>query len=368
MGKKELHEMRRRGFWKLKPVFLFRKTPENVPVSSFLPGNKHSFQNIISIISLILLFQFINHCAPYSLPEKKTYSEKDDPYTYYIQSVKAYGEKNYPLALENINQSILLNKDMAKFYQMKGEIYRAQFDYTQALIVFNQALKKHSNFIDVHVSIGEIYQVQDQYDEAIRAYKRVFVLDPQKIDIILRIVQCYIPLDELDVAQYNLDIYEKSAQEYSMPLNDDYFLLRGEILFKLNKYEESITFLQSIRKPTQKSLKLQGLDYYRLGNYETGVSFFNKLLNIDKEIGEWYFYRGIYYYQKNDLKDAQTQFKHALSLDPGLTKTQYYLGKIYLANGDETAALEAFNLYRLESADPDFIDEVNELISSLNKK
>ena len=134
-----------------------------------------------------------------------------------------------------------------------------------------------------------------------------------------------------------------------------------------NKFFSSIGFGPKAEESVE-SLAMQGLDYYGLENFEVGVSYFNKLLNIDKENGEWYLYRGIYYYQKNDLKDAKTQFNHALVLDAGLTESQYYLGKIYLANRDEKTALETFNLYLRESVDSVRIDEVRELISTMNKK
>ncbi len=352
----------------MKPIYLSGVKFRLVPKELLNFRKFSSVQSIISICIAVFLFQFINGCAPYSIPEKKSYSEKDDPYTYYLQSVEAYNDQNLPLALDYINQAILLNKDMAKFYQLKGEIYRAQFDYTQALLAFNQALKKRSNFIAVHESIGEMYQAQDQNDEAIRAYKRVTGLEPQRIDIILRIVECYIALNELEVAQHNLDIYERSALEYNIPLEDGYYLLRADILFRRKKFEESITYLQNIRKPTQKSITLQGLDYYGLGNYETGVSYFNKLLALDKENGKWYFYRGLYYFQKNDFNDAQSQFKHALVLDPKLTQTRYYLGKIHLANGDKSSALEEFNKYLKEDVGSEYFDEVNKIITTLNQK
>jgi len=328
----------------------------------------YPINRVLYIFLIILLVQFLSNCAPSSLPEKKSYSEEDDPYTYYLQSTEAYNKQDFPLALDYINKAIFLNKDMAKFYQMKGEIYKAQFDYDQALLAFNQALKKRSNFIAVHESIGEIYQAQNKNDEAIRSFKRITALEPQKIDVILRIVQCYITIGEYEVAQHNLDIYEKGAKDYRLLLDDSYYLLRGDILFRLNKFEESLNYLKEVETPSKESLKLQGLDYYGLKNFEIGVSFFNRLLSMDKDNGEWYFYRGIYYFQKDDFNDAQAQFKHALVLDVDLTQARYYLGKIYLANGDNTAALEQFNLYLTEDPGSEYSDEVNEIISMLNKK
>lgn len=368
MGRKKLRHLCGRGFCHLNPNYKSSRQKGKIPEYFLKLG---IFQGMLLVkfsIVFMFLIPFFNQCAPYSLPEQKTYSEEDDPYTYYLQSTQAYNEQNYPLALENINKAILLNKDMAKFYQMKGEIYKAQANYSQALIAFDQALKKRSNFIAVHESIGEIYQAENQNEEAIRAYKRLLALEPQRIDIILRIVQCYLVLDELEVAQHHLDIYEKNAKDFKLSTDDNYYVLRGETLFRQDRFQESLDYLNKINKPSQKSLELQGLDYYHLDNYETGVSYFNKLLSTDKDNGKWYFYRGFYYFQKDDFNDALAQFKRALILDPDLTETRYYLGKIYLNTGEHAAALEELKQYRLETVSTEYIDEVDKLITELNQK
>jgi tetratricopeptide (TPR) repeat protein len=276
--------------------------------------------------------------------------------------MEAYNNKNYKVALEQINHAINLNKDMAKFYQLKGEIYKAQANYSQALIVFNQALKKRSNFIAVHESIGEIYQIQGKIEEAIRAYKRLIALESKRIDVILKIVRCYIILNELEVAQHHLDLYVNNAEDYHLVKEDEYYYLRGEILYKLKKFEESLSYLKKINRPSPEELKLQGLTYYGLGDYETGVTYFNKLLNLDKDNAEWYFYRGIYFYQKDDLNDALTQFKHAFTLDPGMSETRYYLGKIYFANRNFTAALEELEAYIKTNPETANRDDANDII------
>ncbi len=323
-------------------------------------------RSFYSILILLLLTEFT--CAPYSLPEKKIYSEKDDPYTYYLESLDAYQAGEDTLALEKINLALKLNDNLAHFYQLKGNIYRRLLDYDQALLAYQGALKKRSNFTEVHETMGDIYQELGRYNEAVRAYKRLIVLDPSQISIILKIANCYVLWDELDVAQHHLNNYENSANDYKVGLSDNYFLLRGEVLFKMGKYEESITFLNKLTSTSTKAYHLLGDNFYALNNFEIGVTYFNKLLNIDKDRGEWYLYRGIYYYQKHDYNDALSQFQIARSLDSTQVEVHYYLGKILLSEGKDTAALEEFRIYRQKMQKNDKLEEIEKIISRLENK
>ena len=309
---------------------------------------------IRTIWQLVFLLSFsitYFECAPYSLPEKKSYAQDEDPYTYYVHSMEAYQKKEYELALKNINQAILLNKDMARFYQLKGDIYRAQFLYTQAIASYELALARRSNFIEVQEAIAEIYLEQNNYDEAIRAYKKVTGLDPERTDVLLKIADCYLLWNEVEVAQYHLDNYEKTVVQLHQPLTDSYYEIRAEAFYRQKKYQESLAALDQIKTPVRRALRLLGLDYYALGDYERGVGYFNKLLKLDKDEGEWYYYRGIYFFQKDDLNDAKNQFLMAQKLDSTLTEVAYYLGKISLQEGDEAAARQQFGIYQKSGLD-----------------
>jgi len=312
---------------------------------------KNKFRNGLPFVILLYFSIAFFQCAPYSLPEKKSYAQEEDPYTYYMHSMEAYQKGDYEQALKDINQAILLNKDMARFYQLKGDIYRAQFLHSQAIASYEQALTRRSNFIEVQEAIAEIYLQQKNYDEAIRAYKKVIGLKPERTDVLLKIADCYLLWNEVDVAQYHLDNYEKTVPQFHQPLTDTYYEIRAEAFYRQNKYQESLAALANIKTPVRRALRLFGLNYYALGDYERGVGYFNRLLNLDKNEGEWYYYRGLYFYQKDDLNDAKNQFFMAQKLDSTLTEVAYYLGRIYLQEGDEAEARQQFGIYKQSGLD-----------------
>ena len=321
--------------------------------------------NLLSVIILTSIFLCIPACAPYSLPEKRVYSEKDDPYIYYAESIEAYDKKDYQLALKKIDQALILNSNLAQFYQLRGDICRALLEYDKAIEAYNIAIKKRSNFVDVHLSIASLYEELKQYDEATRSYKRAAGLEPSRIDIILKIVNCYIQWNEMDVAEHHLNTYEKNAREQNQPLSDRYYVLRGEVLFLKNRYEESLNFLNQVNQPDSLTLYLYGKNYYALEDFTTGVTYFNKLLNEDEGRGRWYFYRGIYFFSQKDYNDAKGQFEHGLKLDNTLYETHYYLGIIFFNEGNNTAALKEFQNYQQYEMDPAKAEEVERIIQSL---
>jgi len=307
-------------------------------------------------------------CSPYSLPENKSYSEKDDPYIYYSESIEAYNAKDYQVALQKIDQALILNDNLAQFYQLRGDIHRALGEKEKAIEVYKNAIKKRSNYIEAHESIAQIYEGQKQYDEAIRYYKRAVGLDQSRVDIILKIVNCYIQWNEMDVAEHQLNSYQKSAHEQNIPFAEKYYVLRGEVFFLTKRYEESLAVLNKVSQPDSLALYLYGKNYYAMNDFSKGVTYFNRLLNKDKDNGSWYFYRAIYFFNQKDYIDARGQLEYGLKLDESLYESHYYLGKIYLDEGDDVRALEEFHLFRQNIKESDKIEEIDSLIHSLESK
>lgn len=319
-------------------------------------------------IFFILCTGIFSGCAPYSLPEKKSYSEQDDPYIYYAQSQEAYEKGDLQLAKKNINIALGLNNRLAQFYQLKGDIHRALAETDEAIEAYRSAINKRSNFLEVHLSLAELFEDLNRYEEAIRSYKRAAGLDPRDIDILLKIANCYIQWNEMSVANHFLNSYEKSAVEQNKELSNRYYVLRGEVLFLMNEYEHSLSFLDKVSEPDSLTIYLYGKNHYALGDFSTGVTYFNTLLKEDKNNGSWYFFRGIYFFEQKDYVDAKGQFRYAIELDSSLTGVHYYLGKILLIEGDIPAAIKEFELYQKNPEDSEKAKEIHLLLRSLKSE
>jgi len=288
-------------------------------------------------------------CAPYSLPEPKVYSDKEAALTVYMQSKDLYQDREYTKALELIDSALVINQNVAQFYQLKGDILRKMARYDSALTSYLSAISQRSNYTEVYISVAEIYHQQGRFHESIRYYRKALAVDTTLTPLYLEIVRNYISLQEWEIGLNILDDYSRLLQMQGQQFNQDYYFLKGKILYNRKDYTGAVKTLLLYRPETASArevLALLGRSYYNQADYENGIPYFNKLVRLDSKKGEWYYYRGIYYFQKNNMEDARNQFEVALNSDSTLYNCHYYLGKIYELQGDPKKAVDEFRMYR----------------------
>jgi tetratricopeptide (TPR) repeat protein len=297
------------------------------------------------LTGLILLTGIFN-CSPYSLP-KDRYSYRDkNAFEFYLKSVDYFFNSEYQEALETIQKAIKLNKSFAQFHKLEGDIYFNLKHDDKALISYENALKYRSYFTEVYLAMAVIYKRNNDHANAVKAYDKVLLSDQKQIVAYLELADCYLVLDKSKLSLNSLEAYEKATIEYKVEPVSDYFYLLAKTYFQLKKYHEAIAELEKIKEPfNEKVYCLLGRCYYGLNEFDTGLHYFNKLLN-NNNIGEYYYYRGIYFYNKNNLEDALTQFKRALELDESQIEVHYYLSRIYELKGDTEEALKQYKLYK----------------------
>lgn len=325
--------------------------------------------NINSYRFAILLFTvIICSCNPYSLPEDKSVDASETAYAHYMQAVEYFDSKDYDNALQEINVVIENNSRFALFYKFQGDIYTAKYDYNSALAAYNNSIKYRSNFPEAHNKIGQIYLNMGQYEEALKAFRKVRVNDPSDLSVFLKIAQCYMEMGELEVAYNELADYRRLKLVSSEKLDPEYHRLLGITFFRFKRYNDSIKELEEFRRTDNRNmyvLELLGKSYYQVDEFEKGLSYFNQLIKLDENSGEWYMYRGIYFYRKSNLEDAESQLLYALELDDTLDDAHLFLGKIYESQGKVKLALDHLNKYRMSMRKTIDTEDLNSTINKL---
>jgi tetratricopeptide (TPR) repeat protein len=301
-------------------------------------------------IRLSLIFVLLNiYCNPYSLPEDKSVDISETAYAHYLQSAELYNSGDYVEALEEINKAISYNNKFAQFYQLRGDIYKAQFNYSAALDSYEESIKYRSNFSYVYRNMGEIYFILKRYEEALKVFRKVRANEPTDLYIYLQIAECYMELNELEVAYNDLADYRRLKMAANETLDAEYYKLLGTTYFRFKRYDDAAVQLEkfvSDQSEDVNGLFLLGKSYYQIRNFEAGLDCFNQLIKIDDTVGQWYLYRGIYFYQKRDFEDAESQLLYALDLDSKIIEAHLFLGKIYEAQGKNQLALDHLRRYR----------------------
>ena len=299
-------------------------------------------------------------CSPYSRPEN-TVIAKERAFDYYLEGLDAYQKQDYSRALKQAEKAIEINDHFAQFYELKGNILKAMGDLSGALDALHKALDFRSNYTIVLKTIGDIYGILGDYSIAIQYYNRALSSDNSNYDIFLDIADANLQLGDYTRALYALKEYQRMLEQFNGVLDKRYYNLSGETYFYTGRFTESIAQLRQA-DISDKVLYLLGRNYYACRDYDTGLTYFNMLMQKDNTAGKWYFYRAIYFFQKNNYEDALNQFNQALKLDASLYDAYYFIGKIHESRKEYRAAWESFRLFRESMTDKDELRYLQEKV------
>jgi tetratricopeptide (TPR) repeat protein len=94
-------------------------------------------------------------------------------------AVDAMGEKNYPLALDVLDQVIVVKPDFAEAWNKRATVHFLMDDYGDSLSDIRQVLALEPRHFGALAGFGMILQAMDKKEEAIRVYKRALEIDPR---------------------------------------------------------------------------------------------------------------------------------------------------------------------------------------------
>jgi tetratricopeptide (TPR) repeat protein len=192
----------------------------------------------------------------------------------------AYFEKgDVALALEDLNQAIVLEPDMPEAYLNRGTVYLGSGIYDQASKDFYKAIQLKDNFKDEN---GLYY-----------TYLNLGTL-----------------LNEISQPKEALAVLEKA--------------------FELNKKDEKL-------------YNALGLIYKSIGDYERALSYFNGAIEINEDYAYAYGNRGSVYYLTEEYRIALSDVNTALSMDPYIPQMYDLKAKILIKTGELKEAIRVLD-------------------------
>jgi tetratricopeptide (TPR) repeat protein len=132
--------------------------------------------------------------------------------------------------------------------------------------------------------------------------------------------------------------------------------LLGYALFREGRAKESLDAYAhgaALRPPAADDLKVVGLDYGLLGDYDGGIRYLKSALEIDPANLEARYYLGRIYYTQNKFAEAERTFREVLARDAGHVKAYNNLGQTLEALNDRDGAIAAYRrAIELDRASP----------------
>ncbi len=92
---------------------------------------------------------------------------------------KAMAAKNYPHALDILDQVILVKPDFAEAWNKRATVYYMLNDYSASLSDIRETLALEPRHFGALSGLGTILQALDRKADAVRVYKRALEIDPR---------------------------------------------------------------------------------------------------------------------------------------------------------------------------------------------
>lgn len=257
------------------------KDKENYYKEKFVNGN---YLNLIDEISSEIKRQPFN--KEYRLYRAYSYflqGEEEEEYSkrraYFLSSLfdirKAIALN---LSEENFKNSIFI---LGKIYFYLGDAYY-NLSLKYLLDAKNEGLQRE----DLYYTLSVLYSYMGNYKEALKNLLEALKFGDKDI-LLLAIGNAYYNISDFDNAKKFLENCISKSTDTRVKIKA--YSLLGEIFFKTNKYNDSL-------------------------------ECFNKVIELDENIADAYYYRGEIYSKQNKQIQARAEWRKVLEIDPGHIK------------------------------------------------
>ena len=349
----------------------------------------------------------------YSLDSSNLETKKELALAYHNKKDYNNALKFYDLALksEPENVELLANKALT-LHAMEN--YVSAIDLYKTLLAKTQNDRIKQNLTAACVAYGyELYDKQD-YGQAVLYFEDAIDLNDKEASAYFGYAMANAKIGCADIALENYEKavslepnnseYAKALSQYknqtkntntakqtqtSLTTNEEFSIIspvasesptqgqtetydslikRGNEAYRQQKYDEAIDSFSKavIYNPADKSTMLKIANVYRLkGNNSKAISFYDKVLMIDKGNTDAYFNKGLVLANQKQFDESIKCFEKVIELSPEYPYAYYSLGLAYEQKGIKDKAVEYYTLYTGIETDDTMINIVNQKIKNL---
>jgi len=178
------------------------------------------------------------------------------------------------------------------------------------------------------------------YSSAASLFAEAETASPSTTDALLYRAKSLVHLQDFAGAERALRSYIPAHHDSA-----DALYMLGFVLNRQNRPAESLaTYTQAaaMTRPAADDLKIVGLDYVLLDDYNDAIKWLEKAVTIDSTNKDAWYYLGRAYYARSRLTEARKAFQTVLDLDPRDVKAENNLGLIFESSSDPDAAIDAY--------------------------
>jgi len=248
--------------------------------------------------------------------EKSGLADPKDKIKIFNQIQKAYDwfwKRKFGEAAEILNKILPLDHDNPGIHYLFARLLFKDAKFAEAVQELKKVLQINNRNKDALLLLGLCYLNINKPDKAIKELERISELIPQDVDSLSLLSLAY--RDKEDFTK-SLEYIEKAIAIDSE--NIKWRLQYAETLDLMREDEKALREFEYIMEKDPANPRVYsslGLFYMNRGEYERGVSFFEKSLQIARS-PEIYYYLGFAYKKVGRNKEAIESLKRYLELAP----------------------------------------------------
>ncbi len=251
-------------------------------------------------------------------------------------------------------------------------------DYGQAILYFDDAIELNPKEASAYFGFAQANDKMGCYEAALENYRKAVSLAPANLEYnaALSMFMSNHKMAEAKAVAEKKDNSENVEQKpekieltsTEMTLAYESLVKNGDEAYKKQQYNEALDYYTKavVYAPQDKITMLKIANIYKLtGNNTKALSFYDKLLSIDKDNKDAYFNKGLVLASQKNYDDAIKCFERVIQLTPDYPYAYYSLGMSYEQKGDTSKALEYYYLYSGIEKDEAMLDSVRKKIKAL---
>ena len=283
---------------------------------------------------------------------------KSEPDNYELLANKAltmHAMNNYVAAIELYKQ--ILDKHPNERLKQNLEAATIAYaydllqkqDYGQSILYFEDAIELNDKEPSAYFGFAQANDRMGCVEIALENYKKAVELAPNNEDYRAALTTFS---TSHSIEQAKAAAVETQAKQEVKPADEAVtyadLIKLGDEAYKKQNYNEAIDAYTKavVYKPNDKNTMLKIANLYKLtGNNTKAISFYDKLLSLDKDCTDAYFNKGLVLATQKNYDDAIKCFERVIQLSPDYPYAYYSLGLAYEQKQDTSKALEYYYLY-----------------------
>lgn len=270
----------------------------------------------------------------------------------------------YKHAIEAFYKALEIDNSSSELLLEIAELYYLMRDEERALHYIEQILNKEPAHIESLKLLERIFKEKGALEEAEQTAKNIYCFSGtlENLADIFRILNLENKYDE--IFEYSVEnpdgriLYEQAYAKYmknecdkaeelinkalEKENNNNYMLLKGEILFRAGKRDECTSFFEKIKidKNNPESLNFAGLVKQHEGEFKSAIGYFKSASKLEPENDLYYYNIASTYFKLDDIQQAKKYYNLAIAHNPENQNYHFALANLYYSEKHYKRAME----------------------------